>query len=82
MFDAAKKGNVTLIIDDEETYTETKNVNKGSNFFYVQVDNTEDNDMLNAGTGTMKTQPLDKGSHTYTITDKSGTVLMAGTFTI
>ena len=82
VFDAVEDGDVTLVIDNTSTYTETKSVSAGDNFFYVQVINSASNDMLNVGTGTMKSTPLSAGDHTYTITDDNGTVLMAGTFTI
>ena len=75
---------VTLTIDNVATYEETTSaaMAPGPHFFYVRVSGSPFVGSGNAGTGTMKMNPLASGVHTYTIVDANGTVLMAGNFTI
>ena len=71
---------VTLIIDNEATYKETFTpTDTAGHFFYVQVTGTI---VGNAGTGTLKTTALPTGTHTYTIKDANGVLLMGGSFVI
>ena len=85
-------GDYTLVIDDEDTYTEKASVAEGTTtngIFNVQVSKNKSTAFYNAGTGTMGnaaaravvTQtPLDPGRHTFEITSPSNIVVAAGEF--
>ena len=63
-------------------YTETVNDigSVGPHYFYVQV--IGEKPLINAGDGSMKTEPLTSGKYTWSIKSTGDGALVEGTFTI